>query len=249
MSAYYWYHVLDVGNGLVTPGLYDFRDTISAFDFPDDMKGMDVLDIGSATGYFSFEFEKRGARVVSVDLPSIADWDMPLKDDKERTLRELMEAQKAETIEEAHYRHIVAPYDFCHKVLGSKARRVFSRIYDLNEERLGCEAFDTVFIGDLLLHIFSPLQALATVAPLCRKNLIISQTIPEMLNLLPLALYIGGESREGDARSWWFPNRLCLTQILKRLGFTKIEIVGYHSGVYQYSGTPYGRRAVLRATK
>ena len=35
------------------------------FHFPDRMRGMTVLDAGSATGFFAFEFERRGARVVS----------------------------------------------------------------------------------------------------------------------------------------------------------------------------------------
>ena len=43
-----------------------------SFEFPDDMSGMDVLDIGSATGFFAFAFEKRGARVTSVELPSLS---------------------------------------------------------------------------------------------------------------------------------------------------------------------------------
>ena len=42
-SRYYWYHTIDLGDGLVTPGMYDYRQTISAFQFPDDMSGMTCL--------------------------------------------------------------------------------------------------------------------------------------------------------------------------------------------------------------
>src|SRR5215218_3167860 len=66
MEHYYWYHTVDLGGGVVTPGDYDFRDQLPAFGFPDDMTGMRVLDVGSATGYFAFEFARRGAEVVSV---------------------------------------------------------------------------------------------------------------------------------------------------------------------------------------
>src|SRR5882757_9480585 len=72
---YYWYHTVDFGSGLITPGLYDYRETIAAFGFPEDMRGMTVLDVGSATGFFAFEFERRGARVISVELPSLRDLD------------------------------------------------------------------------------------------------------------------------------------------------------------------------------
>ena len=60
---------------MVTPGIFDLRDNLAAFRFPEDMRGMTVLDVGSATGFFAFEFEKRGARVISVELPSLEELD------------------------------------------------------------------------------------------------------------------------------------------------------------------------------
>jgi hypothetical protein len=49
LENYYWYHTVELGNGLVTPGDYDFRDQINSFGFPEDLRGKRVLDIGSAT--------------------------------------------------------------------------------------------------------------------------------------------------------------------------------------------------------
>jgi tRNA (mo5U34)-methyltransferase len=72
-----------LGDGLVTPGDFDYRPSLPLFQFPEDMRGMTVLDVGSATGFFAFEFEKRGASVILVELPSIADWDMPGGEDRE----------------------------------------------------------------------------------------------------------------------------------------------------------------------
>jgi len=37
--------------------VYDFRQSLPCFQFPEDMRGMRVLDVGSATGFFAFEFE------------------------------------------------------------------------------------------------------------------------------------------------------------------------------------------------
>jgi len=71
VGNYYWHYTVELPHGLVTPGIYDFRATWSCFPFPEDMRGMTVLDIGSATGFFAFEFEKRGAGVISVELPSL----------------------------------------------------------------------------------------------------------------------------------------------------------------------------------
>ena len=46
VSKYYWYHTVELPNGLVTPGLYDFRATYPCFGFPEDMHGLRVLDVG-----------------------------------------------------------------------------------------------------------------------------------------------------------------------------------------------------------
>src|SRR5262245_60846389 len=66
LEHYYWYHAVDLGGGLVTPGDYDYRGQVGAFGLPADLSGKRVLDVGSATGFFAFEFERRGAEVVSV---------------------------------------------------------------------------------------------------------------------------------------------------------------------------------------
>src|SRR5215471_17951363 len=88
-DRYYWYHTLDLGGGLVTPGMYDYRETIASFGFPEDMRGMTVLDVGSATGFFAFEFERRGARVISVELPSLRDLDRFPGQDVDGSLRKI----------------------------------------------------------------------------------------------------------------------------------------------------------------
>ena len=103
IKKYYWYHTVDLGNGLVTPGTYDYRKDLPRFQFPEDMSGMNVLDVGSATDFFAFEFERRGANVVSVELPSIADWDMPHGKDRQLTLENLMAYHQVGTIEEVQY--------------------------------------------------------------------------------------------------------------------------------------------------
>jgi tRNA (mo5U34)-methyltransferase len=66
-----WFHSIDVGNGLVTPGVCPA--TYQQFEWdtlqlPADMTGLRVLDIGTYDGYFAFECERRGAEVVAVDI-------------------------------------------------------------------------------------------------------------------------------------------------------------------------------------
>ena len=71
-----WYHTIDLGNGIVTPGVYDLRSLLQYYGIPESLAGKAVLDIGTASGFFAFEFERRGASVVvATDVPQ-EDYDL-----------------------------------------------------------------------------------------------------------------------------------------------------------------------------
>jgi len=63
----FWYHQIDLPDGTTTPGISNNKDTMRKLMLPNDMSGIRVLDIGCNQGYFSFECEKRGAIVTSID--------------------------------------------------------------------------------------------------------------------------------------------------------------------------------------
>ena len=70
MAAGSWWHSIDLGNGAVTPGVHpieELRDNYARFKLPEDLSGKSLLDIGCWDGFYSFESERRGARVASVD--------------------------------------------------------------------------------------------------------------------------------------------------------------------------------------
>src|SRR5688572_664501 len=63
-----WWHTIDLGHGIVTPGQGGSDDRLSWMGMPEDLTGKSVLDVGAFDGLFSFEAEKRGAtRVVAID--------------------------------------------------------------------------------------------------------------------------------------------------------------------------------------
>ncbi len=237
LPSFYWYHTVDLGNGIVTPGDYDYRHSLPSFHFPDDMYGMKVLDVGSATGFFSFEFERRGAKVVSVELPSLHDWDI-IHDEKAAVILSIMAECQATSPEDAYYRHLKGPFDFCHSQRKSSVRRVFSPIYDLTAEILGDDQFDIVFLGDILLHLFAPLKALNVIAPLCKDRLIIGTDLFADPGEAPSMRFLGTVSKKMDHRTWWAFNRVCMEEMLRRVGFRDVKLVGNHSGI--------GRRAWWR---
>jgi tRNA (mo5U34)-methyltransferase len=245
---YYWYHTIELGGGLLTPGDYDYRCDVPLFQFPADMRGMHVLDVGSATGFFAFEFERRGAEVTSVELPSLAHWDMPVGKQAKWVIQYLQQYHGAQSPAEAYHRHLNGPFLFCHKMLNSRVRRCYSTVYELNPKTLGRSEFDLVFVGDMLLHLMAPLKALAVLAPLCAGTMVIAQELTDETNPQPLAIYIGGDHTEGDCRNWWLPNRACVEQMLKRLGFDRVSTVGHYSGVVRRTWESY-RRAIIHASR
>lgn len=242
-----WYHAVRLTPEIVTPGVYDYESTLPFFGFPQDMRGMSVLDVGAATGYFSFEFERRGASVTAVELPSMAAWDMPASDGP-RTLARLMERHQVGSLAEVDYLHLEAPFDVCRAVLKSRVRRRFCRVYDLSPETLGTDGYDFVFVGDVLLHLFGPLLALAQIARLCRDTLVISQAIPDPADQQPSLLYLGGSEWNADGRTWWQPSLPFLDQALRRLGFGSVEVAGRLGVLNQLDGF-YNFNTVVHARK
>jgi tRNA (mo5U34)-methyltransferase len=63
-----WFHRINLGNGVVTPGIDDSAEKLKYIHLPARMDALSVLDIGAWDGFFSFECERRGAgRVVASD--------------------------------------------------------------------------------------------------------------------------------------------------------------------------------------
>ena len=260
-EKYYWYHTVDLGDGLITPGIYDYRETISSFQFPEDMHGMTVLDVGSATGFFAFEFERRGARVVSVELPSLRDLDRFPGQDVDSSLRKIEGMMFPDTLDQAKFGRrgfserdlywylLEGPFRFCRQQLGSRLERCYSTVYDLTLERTGeRDGFDLVFLGDVLIHTLYPLKAVAALAPLCRGTLVFAGVLPDGPQEPPAMVYIGGDNLEGDEVAWWHPNLSCLMQMLRKLGFADVEKTGTHRGFLRPSGFQF-ERVILKATK
>ena len=247
LENFYWYHTVDLKNGVVTPGDYDYRDKLSGFYFPDNMSGMRVLDVGSATGFFAFEFEKRGADVVSVELPTLYEWDM-IHDEKETNINHMMQVHRASTPEEAFYRHLEGPFRFCQVDKQSSVKRIYSSIYDLASHFEKNVTFDLVFLGDILLHLFSPFEALDVVAPLCKTKLIIATDLFESQSNIALMQFLGTMGKGNNPRTWWNFNKKCIEEMLIRVGFQDVTLAGEYSGVMRRTWSSY-HRYVFHATK
>lgn len=72
----HWYHSMDLPVSGEVTGEWDLRPTVDAYLGGVDFRGKRVLEIGPASGYLTFEMERRGADVVAVELPPGAPFDM-----------------------------------------------------------------------------------------------------------------------------------------------------------------------------
>ena len=252
LTHYFWYHTIDLGNGLVTPGTYDFRNALASYAFPEALNGKRALDVGSATGFFAFELEKRGSDVTSVEVPSMAELDIfpgETVDDVMRKMENVFPVHTVYTPEQMDFlfhkcsRHefyhyfLDGPFLLCKRVLKSKVKRTYLTIYEL-PNGFPARAFDVVFLGDVLLHTIDPLKALAAAAKVCGGTLIIAQNMSCEPADAPAMHYVGG-SKRGEGISWWFPNYSCLEQLLLKLGFKDVHIAGKHASLVKPAGHYY----------
>jgi len=142
----YWYHAIDLGNGVITPGFVDHRPQIDFYGLPESLTGMRCLDVATFDGFWAFEMERRGAaEVVGIDLHSRADSDFPQNWRKE-FLSVVPNHIKGEG------------FTFAKRALSSKVRRRILSVYEMSPEKIG--TFDFVFMSDLLLHLRDPFRAL-----------------------------------------------------------------------------------------
>ena len=79
LSRHSSYHSLELADGTVIPGLIGIdalKARIRSFPIPEDLRGKRVLDVGAASGWNSFEMERRGADVVAVDCVEFEEFHM-----------------------------------------------------------------------------------------------------------------------------------------------------------------------------
>jgi tRNA (mo5U34)-methyltransferase len=254
--ALIWYHSIDLGDDLVTPGIFDLRPHLEAYRFPEDMRGLTALDVGPGDGFFSFELLRRGAELSAIELPSLSAVDqLPGRDvvDLLRVAEHFLPAHVLElpaqlTLERLDHLLLDGPMAFCCRRLGIDLDLRRGTIYQLADEALGIGRRDWVFLGDVLLHVIDPVRALASAASVCADTLVIAQPVPDDLGDEPMARWRGGDDPNLDYMEWWLPNLAWYRQMLKKLGFRSIEVVGRFNAAMQATGQP-AQRTIIHARR
>jgi tRNA (mo5U34)-methyltransferase len=189
-----WFHTIDLGNGVRTPGQKDTPSEVRHFRIPADLTGKTVLDIGAYDGFYSFEAERRGAaRVVAADHWT---WNWPGSDARRN-------------------------FDLAHDVLGSRVEPVDVSVEELSPERVG-GTFDVVLFLGVLYHAPDPIGYLRNVRSVT-AGMAIVETVVDLMDIpVPAAAYYPKASLNNDGSNHFGPNALAVEGLLDAAGFGSV---------------------------
>jgi tRNA (mo5U34)-methyltransferase len=196
VDALRWYHSIDLGQGVVTPGVEDSALKLGRLKLPDSLAGRSVLDVGAWDGFFAFEAERRGAaRVLATDSFSWtgAGWGSK------------------------------AGFQLARAALGSKVEDLDIDVMDLCPERVGIH--DVVLFLGVLYHVRHPLLALERVASVTGEWLVL-ETVVDLLGFgRPAMAFYPGRELNADPTNWWAPNLSGAEALLQEVGFERVQVV------------------------
>ena len=193
-----WWHTIDFGNGIITPGIDDSPAKLKWLDFPENLHGMTVLDIGAWDGFFSFEAERRGAgRVLAIDS---------------FVWQGLGGGSKA-------------GFELARQALGSQVEDMEVEVLDLSPEKVG--TFDLVLFLGVLYHMRHPLLTLEKIYSVTR-NMVIVETFVDLRSCeWPAMRFYPTAELDGDGSNWWGPNPAAVIAMLKSVGFQTVKTVHF----------------------
>src|SRR5919206_1472634 len=224
----FFYHTMELPRFGVVHGQWDLRGKFEEYVGGVDVKDKSVLDVGTATGFLSFEAERRGAaRVVSHDMSDVRQQTLlPFKDKLYYQDRE-----KWAGIYGAEMESWKDAYWLCHRLLGSRAEVFYGSVYGL-PPALG--RFDVVIVGSVLEHLSDQVSALASIARVTGETLVVVtpllETEERVARFEPLA------STPDYDFTWWTYSVGVYREVFAMLGF---RVAGVTSSKYYYD---YGER-------
>jgi SAM-dependent methyltransferase len=217
-----FYHTMEIpGQGLVR-GYWDLRGGTDEYLGNFDFTGKRVLEIGPASGFLTFELEKRGADVVAADVADQRAWDfVPYP---RATMQSACETRNEQI------RLLKNSFWFAHRKFGSQAKAWYGDIYNLPE---GLGEFDVAVMASVLLHLKSPLLVMAECAKRASTLIVTDLLYPELEGQPVCRLDPTPENRHWD--TWWNLSSDIIRQFASVLGFSSMT-TSYHQQYFEDSG-------------
>ncbi len=234
----YFYHTLELPEIGVVKGEWDLRGQFDEYVAGTDLRGKRVLDVGTASGFLTFEAEKRGAReVVSFDI-SDAKYQhlLPFKDTPYVRDHETWRAQATATFDRWKNGYWLA-----HRLYGSRAKAFYGNIYELPE---AAGPFDVAIVGSVLEHLSNPINALASVAKLTTSTIVVVTDVLESEDTV--ARFLCNPNRPDHSYNWWTLSIGTYRAIFAMIGF---EIVSFTEAEYRCAWECDTRRNTIVARR
>ena len=223
LSDCFFYHTMTLPGFGEVRGHWDLRGRFDDYIGHVDVKGKSVLDVGTATGFLSFEAERNGASdVVSFDMAHARQQNfLPFKD--KLHYRDPPAWAEEHNVEVEQWKNA---YWLCHRLLNSRARVYYGDIYDLPVE-LG--QFDVAIVASVLEHLSDPISALASISRLVRETIVV--VTPLIDSEEKIARFEGSSDHPENDFTWWTYSTALYREIFAMLGFTLDRIT---SSQYRY---------------
>lgn len=219
----FFYHSIDLPTLGLQVGHWDLRATVDDYLGRVPLRGKRVVDIGAASGFISFEMEKRGAAVIAFDRdPDDISDDIGLIPFGDYPSRFGMTMEQAMEQRRASGHALQNSFWLSHRLLQSKVRRFNGNVYTgLPEE----EMVDIAFFGSILLHLRDPLLALTQFARRTRETMVITDTLEDLgiLTDHPVMMLRASVNNSSNMGTWWSPTPSLLKAFLSVLGFTRFD--------------------------
>jgi tRNA (mo5U34)-methyltransferase len=222
VAAIEWWHTIDLGRGIVTPGADPTPARLHQIHLPPSLANQTVLDVGAWDGFFSFEAERRGARrVLATDSFCWGHGGWGTK----------------------------AGFDLARRALGSRVEDLEIDPLDLRPEKIG--VFDVVLFLGVLYHMRHPLLALERVASVTGRQLILQTQVDLLAVTRPAIAFYEGNECNNDPTNWCGPNPPAVAAMLRAVGFTDVHVVHQsfpdEVPIWTVNGPPAGQHMTIHA--
>jgi SAM-dependent methyltransferase len=206
-----FYHSLDLPSFGNIRGHWDLRGRFDDYTGGVSWDGKRVLDVGTASGFLSFEAEKRGAQVVSFDVDDARHLNVLAFPNNLRQL------DRERWLSEANARILALrkSYWLAHRDFQSRNKVCYANLHDMPSE-LGM--FDIVMVGQILVHQSDTVRALERAAARCAGSLVVAEGMIDN-DRESYSHFLGHPDRPEIQYSFWHHSTGFYIRYLGILGF------------------------------
>jgi len=244
-----FYHTSVLKAGTILQGAWDLRGGEDSYLGGGSFDRVRVLEVGPASGFFTFHLEDRGAEVVSFEAGYDRHIDVlpPITHEDPRPAMPLVMSELA---------RINNSWWYLHRDRNSTAKIAYGNIYNLPSD---LQMFDTSLFGSVLLHLRDPFLAMEEAGKLTTRRMIVTEALygdlddPTLLTRIATGIRwrmrarpgrIGGGnpanvqrfapeiSHRGASTIWWNFSPGSVVNMMARLGFPQTAVT-FHSQRYR----------------